>query len=439
MKRAEIEEMNQMARAHLRRVEQAEKRQEIESEARQPLRRSPITSSGIQYTEEGIETHPVASEEIDVPAQLPAKEAALSVRPARYRMELRLERPGAVDVFRDGTQIVRSRRVSGRAVMDVEGGRFTVKASAAILDLRMRRFEGRSEGTLVLGPFEAEGTVEAKAIGHGDWAARVASNRVYEGTLDGSGDVPSLHLTGNVWEGPPAGESLPAGRGNPIEDGWPWAVARRFESGLEPPNWASSAQAGTTTSGHEEITSAGVIRLDHSAYRYWRGVGQWTLLAGENAPSFDEVPGRWTYVWGTAEGAERAYSLKTGRRTDPTAEGTYFVKGDPSQVDITGAHAAQGHPLPESRETLAPISGRWRAEKSRHPGQVLVKLEGSGLARAIEIKTTRRKGPKGMEAASTRRIDLSKLWPPQAKDVPSPQRPEGRGIFLSHTERSPSS
>lgn len=244
-----------------------------------------------------------------------------------------------------------------------------------------------------------------------------------------------------MWEGKAAGQSLPESKSAPIEGGWPWSVVRRFESGVEAPSWAPSVRAGTVATGHEEVTEPGVVELDHSGFRYWRGVGQWTVLAGESAPSFDRTAGRWTYVFGSAEGAGRAYSLKTGRQTDPTTEGTYLIKSDdPDSVAISGAHAAQGSPVSEDRRTLAPGSGsRWRAELTRHPPQVLVRLSGAGLARAVELETTQRKGPKGMDVTSTRRVDLSNLWPPGRKDVPSPQRPEGAGIFLPHTGRSPSS
>lgn len=438
MERQELEQMNEMARGHLRHVESIQRRKELEEEASQPVRRAPIKSTGVRYNDEGVETHPVQAEGIDVPTQLPSKEASFSVRSAQYRLEIRLQRPGAVTVERQGKTIVQSRRMFRRSVLDIQGGQFTVSASSAILDLRLHRFESRSKGTIVLGPFEAEGVVEARAIGHGSWSAEVASNRVYDADLDESGQLPSLQLQGSVWEGEPRGQSLPENKLDPIEGGWPWSVVRRFESGLKEPTWASAVKAGTTTSGHEKITEDGVIELDHFNFQYWRGVEKWTLLAGTNAPSFDPVPGRWTYVWGTATGADHAYSLKTGRQTDPTSRGVYLAKSDdPESVEISGAYGSKGNSVPADRATLGPGS-RWKASKSHHPPQVLVRLEGSGLARAVEIQTTRKKGPKGMEVTSSRRIDLSKLWSPRRKNVPSPQRPEGQGIFLPHTERSPS-
>lgn len=437
MDRQTLEQMNERARAHLRYARAEKKRRELEEEARQPARRSPITSTGIRYTDEGIETHPTAAEEIDIPAALPAKDVAFSVRPARYRLELRLERPAAIDVFRSGQEIVQSRRVHDTAVLDIGGGQFRIESSAVILDMRLHRFGQRAAGELVLGPFEAEGIVEAEAKGHGNWEAQVASDRVYDATLDTAGTVPDLTLHGDVWEGAPRGSKLPESKTEPIDGGWPWSVVRRFESGLEAPNWSSAVKAGAVFSGHEEVTEDGVIELDHSNYRYWRGVGEWTMLAGENAPSFDPTPGRWAYVWGAAENADRAYSLKTGRQTDPTTEGVYLVKsGGSESTQISGARAAQGSPVSSGRETLAPGS-RWRAEKGEHPSGILVKLEGAGLAKSVELRVIQKKGPKGKEVQSTRRIDLSNLWDPRRKDVPSGGNSGGRGIFLSHSERSP--
>jgi hypothetical protein len=379
MDRQTLKQMNERARAHLRYVEQAETKAALEDETRQPARRSPIKSTGIQYTEEGIETHPTAATEIDVPVRLPAKEVAFSVRPSRYRLSIRVERPAAVDVYRGGEYAIRSRRALGTSIFDVEGGELRIESSAAILDLRLHRFERRAEGYIILGPFSAEGLLEAEVVGEGDWSAHVASNRVYDATLDTAGTVPDLTLHGDVWEGEPRGRSLPEHKLTPIKGGWPWSVVRRFNGGLEAPNWSAAVKAGTAVSSPEEITERGVIDLDHSTYQYWRGVGEWTILAGANAPSFDPAPGRWTYVWGKAQNVDRAYSLKTGRQTDPTTKGTYLVKSDdPDSVEISGAYAAQGSPVSTDRETLAP-GPRWRTEKSEHPPQVVVKkMKSSG-------------------------------------------------------------
>lgn len=136
----------------------------------------------------------------------------------------------------------------GRAVLDVEGGQFRIQSSAAILEMRLHRFEQRATGTLILGPFEAE------VKGHGDWSARVGSDRVYDATLDSTGSLPSLTLHGDTCEGAPRGSELPESKLEPIEGGgWPWSVVRRFESGLDAPNWSSAVKAGTTLSGREEI------------------------------------------------------------------------------------------------------------------------------------------------------------------------------------------
>lgn len=431
--------MNQAARGYLAYARAKKRQVGLEEEASQPARRAPIHSKGILFSEEGIETHAVAAEQLGTPFSLPASEVAFEVRPARYRLELRLAEPGAIDVLRDGQKIVSSRRAAGTAVLDIEGGSFTVASSSLISGARLHRFEQRSEGEIILGPFRAQGTVEATAKGHGTWTAEVASNYVRKGSLGAGGKLPSLTLEDDVWEGAVPGQSLPESRLSPIEQGTPWSVARRFESGLEAPRWADAVKAASTRSGHEEVSESGVIDLDHDTYEYWRGVGEWALLAGSEAPAFDPAPGRWTYVWGTASGVGRAYSLQTGRRADPTAKGIYLAKSSaPSEVEIEGAHAAYGSPVSADRETLAPGGAVWRAKKSEHPPQVLVRLQGKGLARAIEITETRKRGPKGKEFTQSRRIDLSKYWDPRQTNVSAPQRPEGRGLFLPHPNESPS-
>ena len=77
----------------------------------------------------------------------------------------------------------------------------TISASATILGIDVRSFRARAEGELILGPFDMEGTAEAKAIGNGDWTAEVASNRAYDATLETAGSLPEMTLHGGVWEG----------------------------------------------------------------------------------------------------------------------------------------------------------------------------------------------------------------------------------------------
>lgn len=113
--------------------------------------------------------------------------------------------------------------------------------------------------------------------------------------------------------------------------------------------------AGTTRRGHEPFEPEQVVETDHDQHVYWRGIGEWTTLAGAEAPSFDRIPGDWTYVWGRAEGPiDRAYDLQTGHRTEDTStEGAYLLKSHaPDDVDIEGTHAARGGPIPERRATL---------------------------------------------------------------------------------------
>lgn len=426
--RDRIKELNRKARRYLDYAEAARAKREIESDARQPRRRAPITSSGILFTEEGAETKPLASEEVDVPASVPSQDLSMTLRPARYRIRLQVDGAASVDVRSGGELVVSGRQALGHAVLEVEGGDLDIYSSSAITAIRVHRFESRAEGSLILGPFSAEGLVSASVVGDGSWGAEVASDRVYEADLD-TDTSPSLTVGSGTWEGTVPGKETPPSRQDPI-DGWPWSIVRRFKS-VEDPTWVSSVRAGVTTSGHEEITENGVIDLDHGSFRYWTGVGQWAVFAGSEAPAFSPTSGRWTYVWGSAAGIDRAYSMRTGRQTDPSTEGVYLVRGRPDETEIDGAHARRGKPLPKTRRTLSP-GPRWKAEKNRHPENVLVRIEGSGTARALELKTKKNEGPKGMETTDTRRIDLSRLWRPEQKNVSSPQSPEGRGVFLPH-------
>lgn len=196
--------------------------------------------------------------------------------------------------------------------------------------------------------------------------------------------------------------------------------------------------AGTTRRGHEPFEPEQVVETDHDQHVYWRGIGEWTTLAGAEAPSFDRIPGDWTYVWGRAEGPiDRAYDLQTGHRTEDTStEGAYLLKSHaPDDVDIEGTHAARGGPIPERRATLPP--GEYvRADRTRSPKGVLVRLDGRGLARAIELKCTRRLGPGGREQTRTRRIDLTRYWDPRTAASNTVQS-EGPGVFLPHSIQSP--
>jgi hypothetical protein len=263
----------------------------------------------------------------------------------------------------------------------------------------------RSKGSVLLGPFEAEGWVSASPKGHGSWAAEVASNQVYDATLEAGQVEPSLTMhSGSVWRG--AGrESLPA---NYVEGIAHDTLVRLDPAKAEPLDFLGEVSAGTVHTGHEEWKIESTTALDHSVYDYWRDIGEVFGMSPADAPGFDQVYGKWAYVWGIPSGIERAISLANGEEveTPVNTEGAYLVKiAFPDDFEVEGTFAAKGTPVPESRSTLPPGTHA-RATRTESPGEVFVEVSGTGLLRGIELTERVPMGPEGMEVTQTREIRI---------------------------------
>lgn len=423
--RDKLEEIKRLARKRSGAIEKLNALDEIKPQAAS-VPRTPHHTRGISFTEEGIATPRTASEELDVSFSLPAKQITFNFRPARYEVHLRLRGSATVDAYdlSSEEQLIKSRRTTRRAVLDLEGSAFRIESDSLIEQVEIFRFTRRQTGSMVVGPFRAEGIVSASVVGEGTWTAEVASAPRFEGSIDYGQQPPAYDGNGDAWRGQPPESPQPS----PPEESVEAAFARRAKGSPEMNlEFYQSVRASAVLENHEEMEVEETTSLGE--HLWWDGLEKWSVLAGSDAPSFDPRPGLWTHVWGSAEGADVAYSLRTGRKTSPK-DGAFLVRTEsPEDVSIDGAYGRSGRPISsEDRPTLPPGT-YWRAERSRAPHHVYVRIEGSGIARKIELSETRRLGPKGMEMTDSRRIDLADFFRPGTKANHSPVA-EGRGRFL---------
>jgi hypothetical protein len=165
---------------------------------------------------------------------------------------------------------------------------------------------------------------------------------------------------------------------------------------------------------------------------WWDGLGEWTVLGGSDAPAFDPRPGFWTHVWGSAQGVDKAYSLRTGRPATPS-DGAFLVRTeDPESVTIDGAYGSRGRAFTAAEKPRLTPGTYAHANRDDAPNRVFVRIEGSGIARKIELEETQRLGPEGMEVTTSRRIDLADFFRPGTMQSHNAVA-EGPGQFLAGT------
>jgi hypothetical protein len=392
----------------------------------QSVPRTPHRTRGLEFMEEGIATPRTAGEEVEVSFSLPAPSISFNLRPGRYEVRLCLGGSGSVDVYDISSekQLVKSRRTTEKVVLDLEGSAFRIEGTPRIRQVEIRQYKRRQTGVLEVGPFRAQGIVSASVVGEGDWTATVASAPAFEGSIDFSQNPPAYNGDGTLWRGTPPSDSQP----DPPESYVSGPIAHRFSGApaldLE---YARQMRAGTVLSSYE--TRKLEEPADTGPGMWWDGLGEWMVLGGSDAPAFDPRPGFWTHVWGSASGADKAYSLRTGRPATPT-NGAYLIRTeDPESVDIDGIHGHRGRPFTEEEKPRLTPGTYAHAEVEQAPERVFVKLRGSGIARKIQIEERQRLGPEGMEVTSTRRVDLADFFRPGTRGTHSPVA-EGQGQFL---------
>lgn len=423
-----LEEIKRLSRERAEAIEEMRTVREIEpNEGSVP--RTPRRTRGIAFTEEGVATPKTASQRMNVSFNLPAKEISFNFQPARYEVRLKLNGASVIDVYdiSSGQSRIKSRRTTGRAVLDLSGSGFRIESKASIEQAEVYRFGRRQEGMLIAGPFRAEGIVSASVVGEGTWTAEVASAPEFEGRIDYSQRPPAYDGSGTVWRGSPP-EKPQTG---PPQSHVSGAVVSRVSGGPALDlQFYQSVRASTVLENHEEVTLEETTPLGE--YLWWNGIGEWMALAGTDAPSLDPRPGLWTHLWGSAENVDVAYSLRTGKKATPSS-GAFLVRTEsPEKVKIDGTYGRTGRPLSKEDRATLPPGTYWRAEQSQAPGRVYVRIEGSGVARKIELSEKRRLGPKGMEVTDARRIDLADFFRPGTMADHAPVA-EGAGAFLPVT------
>jgi len=317
-----------------------------------------------------------------------------------------MEGPTSVSVETlEGETIVHARKTDGVALLDLDSGAVRVTAQRPIQSLRLERYVSRSNGTVLLGPFEAEGWVSAAPKGHGDWNATVASNQVYGAALSAGQTEPDLtFFTDDIWRG--AGrESVPTA----LVDGIAHDTLVRLDPAqAEDLTFLDEISAGTLHKDHERWAPESTSDLDHSTYSYWRDLGKVFGLSPTDAPGFDPVYAKWAYVWGIPSGVERAISLTNGEEVETPVSnpGAYLVKVPfPDDFEVEGIYAPKGTTVPKDRSTLPP-GKHARAKRTESPGEVFVQVKGTGLLRGIELTESVPMGPDGLETTRTRVIKI---------------------------------
>ncbi|RME29016.1 MAG: hypothetical protein D6800_03115, partial [Candidatus Zixiibacteriota bacterium] len=297
----------------------------------------PIKSRGFRFHSEGAETLGLDAEEVNIPLVLPALEVEWHLRRANYRVEIQTGRPASLNVYVRGEIKVYRRRVIDTAVLDLnDADQVRITSTAPILSVRVTRFARRAEGELILGPFYGNGVLSARAVGFGTFEVNVASDTVFEGSFSGLSFTP----TGNKWVG--GSPSMGTSTTSPVV-GQPWSLVRRFVD-VDDPVWATDVRVGRNFKSAQEIKLESTTLMEPGAY--WTGQGRWLVMTGINAPLMSREVVYYTYIWGTAQGHDRAWDMTTGRRGSADTPGWYLLaSSDPDQVVINGLCFAHGEPL----------------------------------------------------------------------------------------------
>ncbi|RME27992.1 MAG: hypothetical protein D6800_04395, partial [Candidatus Zixiibacteriota bacterium] len=180
---------------------------------------------------------------------------------------------------------------------------------------------------------------------------------------------------------------------------------------------------------------------------YWTGQGKWLVMTGINAPLMSREVVYYTYIWGTAQGYDRAWDMTTGRRGSADTPGWYLLaSSDPDQVVINGLCFAHGEPLRSSSDPLAVppfiyVTGLgqyyWlgpgdytKVEYEEAPPGAIVRVRGRGQLRSLELSWQEtHRAPGEFSILRNERIDLSSYVGDRDEDEASASR-SSTGIYL---------
>lgn len=419
--RDQLERIQQQSRERREKIQAAQRADSVRQMTGGETRH-PAYQQSVQWTEEGLATPMIESERVGLSFELPAQRLEWNLREANYRILVRTQEGRAATlnlVDEDGQAIIKDRQTLGRAVLDVSGGAMALQSSRPIQSIELHRFTGRLQGKAVLGPFEAQGVVRASVSGEGTWNVSVASEPLVPGGVDIVEGNPVFDKTGDVWRGAPPSEVQDP---EPTADTVPWHTARRYPGVDIDLEYYDAVRADWTAENHEEIEISSTQEVPQRT-RWWPRLREWRPLGSNRTPSFKTAPALWTNVWGSAQGADKAWDLQTGRPSDATERGVHLIRSrNPDEVEFDGAWGAQAEPTTDG--VVAPGTYA-RADVITAPSRVYVKLVGTGIARKVELQTTRQLGPEGMEVTDSRRVDLSDFFDKPAGET------SGSGKFVA--------
>jgi len=371
------------------------------------LRSSPrrlLMSHGFARSAEGFETQLAGSEEIPLELDLPARVVGWELPDGNYRLEITLSRAGYIDVLSgDGRTLVEGKRVLGSAVLDISSGSVRVRAGVPIESLRLTRYKRRTSGVLELGPLEADGLVTGRAIGFGSFRVLLAYDE---------------------------------------QDGYSYSTELLRTGLIKAPVWKESLRVGMEALSYED--REGPARVTEDTIVWWgirkaMPILEDPLLGGE----------RWAYLWGRiTEGTVlRSLSAVTGTPDDPTQDGFHLIEVGDELPSYEGVLAARGEPLRARDDILAHNdsvvyveqdgvrllpAGPLRIVRCRtHPRRFVVRVEGSGILRAIELEVrSNAHRPDLREEVEVRRYALNDFELPYAPFTAARQRSGSSGDLV---------
>lgn len=314
-----------------------------------------VENQGFIFTPAGAETYTTEAVVAGVSPDLPANEISWDVSGEMgVRVYFKVQRDAAIVNAIDGAGkiVARDVRVFGPHVLDLPKGKITLLSSQPFQSFQLVRYVKEYPGQLILGPFDIEGNVSARAVGFGDFDTSVACS------------VPDAFS--------------------------PTVIAK-----------ASFAKAETVILEDDS-------RLDPSK-RYWNIDEPFKRLEQTLRPELSTSDSFFCYAWGPLSGEiEVAWDLVTGKRLAkedwPLATETIVATNNPESVSAS-VLSAEHTPYQVSRL----LKGTYRvcSTTAGIPGPVYVKINGKGILRAVEITTKGATPSPNGQSLNVVRIDMA--------------------------------
>lgn len=466
-----ILELNRQAAQRLSQVKEAGQAAALQAGLRGQRYKIPLDSQGIAFNEEGIETHFAGAEVLDLGLSLPTTRAQWMLTPGTYRIAVTTQGSARLTAeTRDGSTLFKDRRTTGYAVVDVGSGDVVLKSTQPMTAIRVMRYTRRAHGEIILGPFQGtDGVVSVNPVGHGNWTAEVAYDSYIEGAyVNGLFEPVDSTLISDTFDGIAeyTGEGLhqitqPAGAER-------YSSVSRFLSPVPSLSWESELKVGVVPTRRlvDTQTFSHYTQFDAASMLLWAGVGEWEGFASLMSPSFTELPGWWTYVWGTCAVEDpalllAAYDMLTGRPVTATVASTvpgmYLIcvmaentAARDQHTTISGSHGRFGMPVlrdDDPRHRLDPVTSAYHrlhtgaytvtpGTYTRVPVETfnrhfLIRIRGEGTLKALEVTTrSTLAGPGGEAFAHTVREPLSSYFEASSIGLPFVKQNDGAGLFL---------